>query len=161
MKIRLAGALLLATLLVLAEAATLTAADLTGAEAVDTAWTKAMMAGDVNAVMACYASDAVLWFPGSAEARGEKAIRDLYTGFLSANTVTDVSIKNSHYDTVQNLSAGWANFSLTVQPKGGGAATSMHGRFIDVAKKIDGKWKYVADHASADPPPAEKPAATH
>jgi uncharacterized protein (TIGR02246 family) len=144
----------------LSGAGSLRAADLTGSEAVDAAWMKAMKSGDVNAVMACYANDAVLWFPGSAEARGEKAIRDLYTGFLSANTVTDVSINNSHYDTVQNLSAGWGNFALTVTPKGGGAATSMHGRFLDVSKKIDGKWKYVADHASADPPPAEKPAAT-
>ncbi len=158
MKIRFSGALLLAALLV--GPATLAAAGPTGAEAVDTAWMKAMMAGDVNAVMACYANDAVLWFPGAAEARGEKAIRDLYAGLLSANTVTDVSFKNAHYDTVQNLSAGWANFSMTVQPKAGGAATSMHGRYIDVARKIDGKWKYVADHASADPPPAEKPAAT-
>jgi uncharacterized protein (TIGR02246 family) len=131
-----------------------------GAQTIDAAWMKAMKAGDVNAVMACYANDAVLWFPGDAEARGEKAIRDLYAGVLSTNTITDVALTNAHYETSQNLSTGWGNFVLTMQPKSGGAAATVHGRFIDVAKKIDGKWKYVADHASADPPPVEKPAST-
>jgi ketosteroid isomerase-like protein len=36
----------------------------------------------------------------------------------------------------------------------------MTGRFTVVSKKIDGKWKYVVDHASVEPPPAAKPAAT-
>lgn len=157
MKIRFSGGLVLA--LLVAGAATLAAAEPTGTEALDAAWMKAMKAGDVNAVMACYASDAVLWFPGSAEAKGEKAIRDEYTGFLGANTITDITITNAHHETLQNLSVGWANFSMTMQPKAGGAPATMHGRYTEVARKIDGKWKYVADHASADPPPAEKPAA--
>ena len=32
--------------------------------------------------MACYASDAVGWFPGDPEAKGEKAIRAVYEGML-------------------------------------------------------------------------------
>ncbi len=156
MKIRLSGMLLFAGLF--AGAAVLAAAEPTGTEALDNAWMKAMKAGDVNAVMACYAHDAVLWFPGSAEARGEKAIRDEYAGFLGANTITDITITNAHHEAVQNLSVGWANFSMTMQPKAGGVPTTMHGRYTEVARKIDGKWKYVADHASADPAPAEKPA---
>lgn len=158
MKMGLSRGLVLAGLI--AGAASLSAAEPTGTEALDAAWTKAMKAGDVNAVMACYANDAVLWFPGSAEARGEKAIRDEYTGFFGANTVTDITITNAHHETHQNLSVGWANFSMTMQPKAGGAPATMHGRYTEVAKKIDGKWKYVADQASADPQPAEKPAAT-
>ena len=149
MKIRVSGGLVLAALLVGASAIAQE-----GAQTIDAAWMKAMKAGDVNGIMACYASDAVLWFPGDAEARGEKAIRDLYVGLLSTNTVTDVSLANTHYETSQNLSVGWGNFVLTMQPKAGGAAATVHGRFTAVAKKIDGKWKYVADHASADPPPA-------
>ncbi|HYX19510.1 MAG TPA: nuclear transport factor 2 family protein [Thermoanaerobaculia bacterium] len=155
MKIRFSAILVLAALL--SGSAALAQE---GAQTIDAAWMKAMKAGDVNGIMACYASDAVLWFPGDAEARGEKAIRDLYAGVLSTNTVTDVALTNAHYETSQNLSTGWGNFVMTLQPKAGGKAATMHGRFIDVAKKIGGKWKYVADHASADPPPAEKPAAT-
>lgn len=33
-------------------------------------WTKAMNAGDVDAVAACYVSDAVMWFPGGGMVRG-------------------------------------------------------------------------------------------
>lgn len=125
-----------------------------GAEALDAAWVKAMKAGDVNGVVACYASDAVLWLPGAPEARGEKAIRDAYTGLLSANTVTEVSLTDAHYENAQNLSLGWGHFTMTLTPKAGGPPTIMGGRYIDVAKKTDGKWHYVADHASTNPPPA-------
>jgi uncharacterized protein (TIGR02246 family) len=156
MKIRFFGIAVLVSLLGSVSAAL--AAD--GAEALDRAWMKAMKAGDVNGVVACYAPDGVLWLPGAPEARGEKAIRDMYAGMLGANTVTDVSITDAHYENAGNLSLGWGHFMLTLQPKAGGAATIMGGRFIDVAKKIDGKWRYVADHASTNPPPAEKPAAT-
>jgi len=155
MKIRFSGGLLVTALLVGAPAL---AQD--GAQSLDQAWVKAMKAGDAAAVAALYASDAVLWLPGSAEAKGAKAILDEYAGLLSANTVTEVSLKDGHYETVQNLSYGWGHFTMTLTPKTGGAPTTMFGRYVDVAKKIDGKWKYVADHASTDPPPAQKPAAT-
>jgi len=150
MKIRRVGGALVLSAFAFASAAL--AAD--GAEALDQAWMKAMKAGDVNGVVACYAADGVLWLPGAPEARGEKAIRDMYAGMLSANTVTEVSITDTHYENAQNLSLGWGHFTLTLQPKAGGAPTIMGGRFIDVAKKIDGKWRYVADHASVGPPPA-------
>jgi uncharacterized protein (TIGR02246 family) len=129
------------------------AAQETGAQSVDAAWMKAMKAGDVDGVVACYASDAVMWLPGAPEARGSKAIRDAYAGMLSADTVTSVSITDTHYETWQNLSLGWGHFMMTLQPKAGGAPTILGGRFSAVAKKIDGKWLYVADHASAEPPP--------
>lgn len=129
-------------------------AEATGAEALDAAWVKAMKAGDLEAVVACYAEDAVLWLPGAPEARGSKAIREAYAGMLSANTVTDVSISDTHYETWQDLSLGWGHFVLALQPKQGGAPTIMGGRFLDVAKRIDGKWRYVADHASVGPPAA-------
>jgi len=129
-------------------------AEETGAAAVDAAWENAMKSGDLDAVVACYAEDAVLWLPGAPEARGSKAIRETYAGMLAANTVTEASIANAHYETCQNLSVGWGNFVLALQPKQGGAPSVIHGRFADVAKRIKGRWHYVADHASADPAPA-------
>ena len=155
MRLRLGTGALILSALGFASAAL--AAD--GAEALDQAWMKAMKAGDVAAVAACYAPDAVLWLPGAPEARGAKAIQDEYAGLLGANTVTEVSLTDGHYETHPNLSYGWGHFTMTLTPKAGGAPTTMVGRYLDVAKKVDGKWKYVADHASADPPPAEKPAA--
>ena len=153
MKIRV-GVAILACAFGLARAAE---AQEQGAKAVDAAWLKAVKANDVEALVACYAPDAVLWLPGAPEARGAKTIRDAYSGLLAANKVTDASIVNAAYQTSGDLSAGWGNFTLSLQPKNGGAPIIMKGRFIDVAKKIGGKWLYVADQASADPPPPAPP----
>ncbi len=42
-----------------------------------------------------------------------------------------------------------------MQPKAGGAPQTVTVRVTAVAKKLGGKWKYLADHASA--PLAEPP----
>lgn len=130
-----------------------------GAKSVDAAWLKAIKANDVDALVACYAPDAVMWLPDAPEARGAKAIRDAYAGLLAANTVADATIANAVYQTSGDLSTAWGNFTLTLKPKKGGDAVTMKGRFTAVTKKTGGKWAYVADLASADPAPAPAPAA--
>ena len=137
--------------------APLAAAAQEGAKGVDAAWMKAIKANDLEAIVACYAPDAVLWLPGAPEARGTKAIRDVYAGLLSAFTVADVSLMNATYETSGDLSAAWGNFTLTLQPKAGGPPAVSKGRFAVAAKKIGGKWMYVADLASDDPPPPAAP----
>jgi ketosteroid isomerase-like protein len=124
-----------------------------GAKDVDAGWLKAIKANDVEALVACYAPDAVMWLPDAPEARGEKAIRGAYTGLLDANTVVDATISNAVYQTSGDLSTAWGNFTLTLKPKSGGETVVMKGRFVSVSKKSGGKWRYVADLASADPPP--------
>lgn len=123
----------------------------TGAAAVDARWSAAMKANDLDAVMACYAPEAVMWLPGAAEARGEKAIRESYAGLLEANTVKSAVLSNTHYETSRGLSAGWGDFELILQPKSGGEPVVMKGRFLVVAKRRGGRWLYVADHASSGP----------
>ena len=123
-----------------------------GSQAVDEAWTKAVLANDLEAVMACYAPDAVAWFPGDAEAKGEKAIRAAYVNLLK-DTVKEAKLSDTHYRTFGKTSVGWGHFSMTLVPKAGGAPVTMAGRFTEVAEEKGGKWVYVADHASAEPPP--------
>ena len=122
-----------------------------GAEVVDAAWSKAVVANDLNAVMECYDKDAVMWLPGAAEARGHEAIRAAYAGLFEANTVTDAAFSDTHYETNGNLSVGWGNFVLSLAPKSGGDPITMSGRFTVIAKRNGKKWVYVADHASTGP----------
>ena len=134
-----------------------------GAKSVDDAWVKAAQAGDVEALVALYAPDAVLYPPDAMEARGTAAIRAMYTGMLSSNTISNASI-DAAYQTVGDLSVGFGTATLTMTPKAaGGAPQTMTVRVTAVTKKINGKWLYVVDHASvpAGPPPADtaKPAA--
>ena len=131
----------------------LAAAAQEGIKEVDEAWKKAMKANDLEAIVACYAPDAVLWLPDAPEARGAKAIREVYAGLLAGFSVVDVSVSYVGDQTAGELSTGWGNFTLTLQPKDGSPVISK-GRFTAVSKKIGGKWLYVADHASNDPAPA-------
>lgn len=129
-----------------------------GLQAVDSAWTTAMKANDVEAVMRTYATDAVAWLPDEREARGSVAIRAAYVGLLAAYTVNDVAISTDEYRTVGDSSVGWGTYTLTLTPKAGGAPVVMKGRFSAVAERRDGRWVYVVDHASAEPPPAPETA---
>ena len=122
-----------------------------GAGALDDAWMKAMKANDLEAVLACYAPDAVAWLPDSPEARGEKAIRAAYQGMLAANTIQAVTLTERNHKTAGKFSAAWGRFTLTLAPKAGGAPIVMKGRFTEVAELRGGRWVYVADHASAEP----------
>ena len=128
-----------------------------GARALDNAFVKGVKAGDVEAVMALYASDATLYPPGEMAAKGRDAIRAVWGGFLAANTVTECKLFETGYRTVGDTSIGWGRFSMTFQPKAGGAPATLEGRFSDVAVKKAGKWLYILDHASAPlPPPPSK-----
>jgi uncharacterized protein (TIGR02246 family) len=124
-----------------------------GAQAVDEAWRKAITANDLNAIIAVYAEDAVMWLPDAPEANGREAIRKSYADLLAANTVTGATLADTHYQTSGNLSVGWGNFTLTLSPKAGGNPVTLSGRFSVIAKKEGGTWVYVVDHASAHPAP--------
>jgi ketosteroid isomerase-like protein len=117
--------------------------------ALDESWRAAIMASDLDALVALYGEDAVLWLPDAPEARGREAIRKSYAGMMAANTVTGVTFTNSHYQTTGNLSVGWGDFTLVLSPKAGGTPVSMSGHFSVIAKKVGDKWVYVVDHASA------------
>lgn len=133
--------------------------DVPGAAGLDNAWSKGMMAGDAAAVAACYAPTALLWLPGAAQAHGDKEILASYQKLLAEYAVSDVKFPGAAYQVSGDLSAGWGHFSMKLTPKKGGDPIVMTGRFTDVAKKFGNKWLYIADQASADPPPpAAEPA---
>lgn len=127
-----------------------------GSKALDAAWSKAFLAGDAAAAAALYADDAVLVLPGSPAIKGGKAIAEAIAGYLKDTKVTEVVLTDTHYRTAGHLSAGWGHYRMTTVPKAGGAPTTETGTFCDVASEKDGVWKYVSDHASADPPPPAK-----
>jgi ketosteroid isomerase-like protein len=136
-----------------------------GAKMVDSAWSKAILANDLDAVMRTYAADAVAWLPNDAEAKGQAAIRAGYKAMLDQFTVKDCVLSNTVHRNFGNTAVGWGNFSLTLVPKAGGDPVVMTGRFTDVVERRNGHWVYVVDHASAEPPPAPpaepaKPAGT-
>jgi uncharacterized protein (TIGR02246 family) len=128
-----------------------------GVKGLDAAWTKAVLAGDVAALAALYADDAVLAMPGAPAARGSKAIAESFAAWLKDVKVTEFVLTNSRYRTAGHLSAGWGDWRMTTVPKAGGPPTTETGTYCGVATEKDGVWKYVSDNAAAEPaPPAKK-----
>src|SRR5512133_3305582 len=116
-------------------------------ESVDQAWKKAMLAGDIEAILSLYASDAIGWFPMEAPAKGKEAIRQSYIRFLGENTVTAVEFSNNHTQACGDKATAWGEFTMTTKPKAGGDASTMMGRFTEILKKEGGNWVYAVDHA--------------
>lgn len=125
-----------------------------GAQAVDEAWRKAIIANDLNAILAVYDEDAVMWLPDAPQVKGREAIRKAYADLFAVNTVTGATFANTHYQTSGDLSVGWGDFTLSMSPKAGGNAVSLAGRFSVIAKKKGEGWVYIVDHASAHPSPS-------
>ncbi len=136
----------------------LAAADAAGAkhglQTVDSAWVKAMLANDAAACANLYADDAVLVLPGSGAIKGKKAIAEAYAGWLKDVRVTEAAVMDTHYLSAGKVSSGWGAWKVTTVPKAGGKPTTEVGTWCAVAAETNGTWKYVADHASADPAPA-------
>lgn len=110
--------------------------------------------GDADAVAACYAEDAIIWFPGGSMAKGRTAIRDGFAHYLAAVTVKDVELTTMGQESMGDVKVSWGTYAMRMVDKATQAESVQHGRFTDVQKKIDGRWLYTVDHPSDDPAPA-------
>ena len=147
---------LLALALLLACTSSNWAAD-DGPRSVGQSWKKAMESGDIEAVVACYATDAIGWFPDAPPAKGKDAIRQMFSSMMKNDTVK-VEFRNAEYNTCgSDMAMGWGEYTITVTPKAGGKGTTMTGRFSEALKKEGGKWVYAMDHASAHPAGSTNP----
>jgi uncharacterized protein (TIGR02246 family) len=114
--------------------------------------------GDADAVAACYAEDAVMWFPGGPMAKGRAAIRDGFAHFFADVTITDVQLTEMGQETMGDTKVAWGTYAIGMVDKATQVASVERGRYTDVQKKIDGRWLYTVDHPSDDPPPPPPPA---
>jgi len=138
-----------------------------GIKDLDAAWVKAAKAGDVEGLVKLYAPTAITYMPDEMKAKGTDEIRASFQKFLGASKVTAMTLTQEFESTSGNLAASSGTFSMTVEPKAGGTAQTMEGRYSSIAVKKNGKWMYVSDHASvplapaaAEPAPAVTPLPT-
>jgi uncharacterized protein (TIGR02246 family) len=133
--------------LLLAAAAQPALAQSHGAKIVDDAWVRAIEAGDVDALVALYAPNAVLYPPDAQEARGADAIRKTYADIFESVAISGVKL-TAEYQTAGDVSVSYGLMTFKMTPRSGGQADTITVRVTAVAKQINGKWLYVADHAS-------------
>jgi uncharacterized protein (TIGR02246 family) len=115
-------------------------------------------ANDADAVTACYAADAVLWIQGQPMAKGTEQIRAAFAGYFAAYTVKDYTIEKLGGAAVGDDATAWGTYAIVAVAKDTGKQAVSLGRFVDVSRRIDGRWVYLADHASDEPAPAAMPA---
>ena len=123
-------------------------------------WKPAFEAGDADAVAECYAPDAVLWLPGAPQATGREAIRAAYAGFFAGSTIRSATLRQLGKITHDDEAASWGTFEVVLVSKKDGKETTETGRYTDVSRRIDGRWQYLVDHASDEPPTPAVDAAT-
>lgn len=112
----------------------------------------AFKAGDADAVAACYAEDAIMWFPGGPMAKGRAAIRDGFAGYFAQYAIRDVTLDVLGHEDLGPTMAAWGTYTIHTVDKDTGAEAAETGRFTDVSKRVGDRWLYVVDHPSNDPP---------
>jgi uncharacterized protein (TIGR02246 family) len=116
----------------------------------------AFKSANADAVAACYADDAIIWFPGGPMAKGRPAIRDGFAGFFAKTSVKDVTLTEIGQASMGNTRTTWGTYAISLVDNATNAASVENGRYVDVQKKIHGHWLYIVDHPSDDPAPVAK-----
>ena len=113
---------------------------------------RACEAGDVPAVVALFADDAVVVWPGAgAEAKGKAAIERLVVARCSRRAPPPAlrSVETRPLDDTHiSVYAHWEETDAA------GVATDVRATQV-LVRKGDGRWLYVVDHASVGVPRAK------
>jgi ketosteroid isomerase-like protein len=129
----------------------LSEADLAGIRATDSAFAASATAGDLDGVVAAYASDAALLPPNLPPQKGRNAIRAFWGGFLNAYTVR-FEIGSDTIEGRGDLAYNVGHYRFTAVPKAkADPGVADEGKFLEVLKKqSDGSWKYIVDMYSSN-----------
>jgi ketosteroid isomerase-like protein len=114
-------------------------------------WMKAMTAGDVDTVAACYLPDAVMWFPHRGLLTERAAIRKGYADYFAAYTIKSAVLHDMGHVDAGDARTNWGTFAILMISKADGKPVTERGRLTDVTHKVGGCWLYAVDHASDDP----------
>ena len=117
-------------------------------EALQEAFMAALENNDSAAVAACYSADAVNYSVSKMVGIGPEAVKADWDTFFARNVVKSIRLSKNHLETHGDVAFAWGQFHMRVVPIGSLEAVKLNGRYMDVARNIDGKWLYVADHAS-------------
>lgn len=117
-------------------------------QALQDAFMTAILNNDADAIAACYAEDAVNFTLDSMMGTGPESARESWGNFFSAFEVQKAELSEKHLEVHGDTAIAWGLFTIVATPREGGDPVEFRGRYMDVARDIDGRWLYVADHAS-------------
>jgi uncharacterized protein (TIGR02246 family) len=126
--------------------AALSDTDLAAIRTADSTFMAAANAGNVDAVVAVYANDAVLLPPNAPAQRGRNAIRTFWGGLLKAYTLK-FEVGSDTVEGRGDLAYTVGHYRFTAVPKDkANPGMADEGKFVEILKKQpDGSWKYAVD----------------
>ena len=142
------------------DAATDAAADEAAIRAAGAAWFTAYTAGDVDALAALYADDAVVSVPGAPAARGSAAVREALAKDVAASSGGGFILAQAQQSDVGSSGdLGWEWNTFNVSDKSGAKVDA--GKYLTLFERRDGKWLIIRDIWNSDnaPAPPATPAA--
>lgn len=105
------------------------------------AWEAAWNAGDVDAIAALYAEDAVLLPQGSEPVEGRAAIREFWQMVMESDPGVTTDIETVEADVIGDVAIERGAYVNT----GPDGDHRDHGKFIAIWSKADGEWKILRD----------------
>ena len=117
-------------------------------------FTRAVNAGNVDAIVSAYGDSAVLMPPNAPAFRGKDSIRKFWSGFLAigkfdGSLVTDDVIQSG------DLAVETGHYELTITPKGSTTTVKDSGKYLVAWQKVDGKWRIERDIFNSNLPAAK------
>lgn len=120
------------------------------------AWLDAYNSGDAEKIVAMYALDAVVMPPNAPVCTGRDELRAYITSDMAGSKAAGIVLVNGPSTTGASGDLGWHQGIYTVKSASG--ETIGSGSYMEVWRKIDGKWLIVRDIWNSDRP-ATPPAA--
>ncbi len=127
------------------------AADEAAVRAVNQEWFKAYAAGNIDALVALYADDAVVSNPGVPSSRGHDAIRVALQKDMADSRTQGANLNpkaTTEVGVSEDMAWEWGSFAVT--DKSG--ATVDNGKYLSVFVKRDGGWVILRDMWNSDGP---------
>jgi ketosteroid isomerase-like protein len=125
-------------------------------QALQNAFMAALKANNVQGLADCYTGNAVNFPVGTLVGSGPESVIESWSSFFAAYKVVDASLSETHLEIHGDTAVAWGLFTIMAEPAEGGDVVEMKGRYMDVARNMDGTWLYVADHASMPLPAPEE-----
>jgi ketosteroid isomerase-like protein len=118
-------------------------------------WTDAYNAGEVDKIVALYTEDAVVMPTNAFALTGRAGIKDFLTKDIAATKAAGLTVKDGVSDVGISGDLAWhAGTSSVIDAAG---KTVETGKYIEVWRRINGKWLMVRDIWNDDAPPAPAP----
>jgi uncharacterized protein (TIGR02246 family) len=118
-------------------------------------WLSLDRSNDINGIMELFDDNAVVYRRNQEPAIGKEAIRQSYLSDkqMNPNLVSDWKTEKVDVSSSGDMAIEYGTFTITNSgPDGQG---TDKGNYVTVFRKIDGKWKIVADIGTSSKP-AEK-----